>query len=74
MGLQIKRDDGHINTYDFVDATSLVSIPDLWHIAEHLAESDNPRLQAQSKKILDVWHLSHDLLDVMHGRSKVINK
>lgn len=37
-------------------AIASVSIPDLWHIAQHFRADDR-------EKILSVWHLCHDLRD-----------
>jgi len=31
-----------------------ITVPDLWHIAQRLDEEDK-------KKVLDCWHLAHDL-------------
>lgn len=43
---------------------SSVQIPDLWHIAQATLDLDEKR------KILECWHLAHDLLTALRERTE----
>lgn len=43
-------------TKEYKAHVGLITIPDLWHIANN---QDDPK---DKEKILEVWHLAHDLL------------
>lgn len=39
-----------------------VTVPDLWHLYVHLKSSGCPRDLLAAEKVLETWHLCHDLL------------
>jgi len=52
---------------------SQVEVPDVWHVAQHLMGSDDPKLQSAGEMVREVQRLAYDLLSqlrVDHGLDK----
>jgi hypothetical protein len=46
------------------------TIPDLWHIAQHLKSDPGERGQAMAEAVLQVWHMAHDLKACIEGQGQ----